>query len=131
MPRGGSRQGTPGKAYNNRTDLMASMKPPAVGQVDPTAAGGITASSPQGAAPQQAPAAMPSPDDSPMLTGPTQYPDEPLTAGLPMGAGAGPSDLLKEDTQKMKKYLPLLQPFLDRPDVPPSVRNIYRYIRSS
>ena len=109
---------------------MSSMKPPAVGQVDPTAAGGVTAPAPQGAPQPQAPAPMPSPDDTPMLTDPTKYPDEPLTAGLPVGPGAGPTDMFKADTKLMQRYLPILQPFLDRPDVPDSVRAIYRYIRS-
>lgn len=109
--------------------MMASTKPVAVGEVNPTAAGGMTAPKPQ--QPQQQQAPMPSPDDTPMLTDPTMYPDEPLTAGLPMGAGPGPVNTRTADTQAMKRYLPLLQPFLDRPDVPDTVRSLYRYIRSS
>jgi hypothetical protein len=131
MPRGGARQGTPGKGYSNRTDLMASMKPPAPGQVNPTAAGGMTAAPqrPQQGAPSGMP--MPSPDDTPMLNDPTAYPDEPVTAGLPVGPGPGPTNNLMQETQQMKRYLPLIQPFLDRPDVPDSVRSLYRYIRGS
>jgi hypothetical protein len=132
MPRGGKRQGTPGKAYSNRTDLMSSMKPPAPGQVNTAASGGMTATPAQPPAPeQQAAAPMPSPDDTPMLTGETMYPDEPITTGLHSGPGAGPPNLFAADTQKMQRYLPLLQPFLDRPEVPDSVRMLYRYIRSS
>lgn len=112
---------------------MSSMKPPAPGQVDSTAAGGMTAPPPaQPTSPgQQATAPMPSPDDTPMLTGETLYPDEPITTGLPSGPGAGPPNLFAADTQKMQRYLPLLRPFLDRPEVPDSVRMLYRFIRSS
>jgi hypothetical protein len=74
---------------------------------------------------------MPSPDDSPMLMDPTNYSDEPITAGMNMGPGVGASNFLKQDTPSMQRYLPLLRPFLDRPDVPDSVRMLYRYIRSS
>lgn len=129
MARGGARQGTPGKGYSNRTDLMASTKPPAIGQVDTAAAGGMTASPQQ--APQQPQRPMPSPDDTPMLTDGTQYPDEPITAGMNMGPGVGASNMLANDTPSMQRYLPLLRPFLDRPDVPDSVRALYRYIRSA
>ena len=77
-------------------------------------------------------APMPSPDDTPMLSGPTMYLDEPLTAGLPSGAGPGPMiDNRKAETKDMQRYLPLLQPYLDKPDVPDSVRMLFRYIRSS
>lgn len=132
MPRGGSRQGTPGKAYSNRTDLMASPKPPQPGQVNPTAAGGITAPPPAG--PQQAgpPRPMPSPDDTPMLSDPTQRPDEPITAGLPIGAGPGPTGFdQKQERQSLKRYLPLIDPYLNAEDTPDSVRMIYRLIKAS
>lgn len=114
---------------------MASMKPPAPGEVDTAASGGMAAPGGGGApAPMSPPTGgspLPSPDDSPMLTDPTQYPDEPITAGLPIGAGVGPSNMFANDTPSMQRYLPLLRPFLDRPDVPDSVRALYRYIRSS
>lgn len=110
---------------------MASTKPSAPGQVDSTAAGGMTGS-PATSGPPMAPqgAPMPSPDDTPMLGDPTQYASEPITAGLNVGAGAGPTDMLKQDTKLMQKYLPILAPYLDQPDVPDSVRALFRYIRS-
>lgn len=132
MPRGGRRQGTPGKGYSNRTDLMASTKPPAVGEVNPVAAGGMTGAAPAAPAGPPPGMAMPSPDDTPMLTDPTQRPDEPITAGLPMGAGPGPGlDNRPAETRNLQRYLPLLRPYLDRPDVPDSVRMLYRYIRGA
>jgi len=46
-------------------------------------------------APNPSDAAMPMPsvypEDTPMLLDPTQRPDEPITAGLPVGAGPGPA----------------------------------------
>jgi hypothetical protein len=67
-----------------------------------------------------------------MLTDATQRPGEPLTAGLPIGAGPGPQpDPRQSETRDMKKWLPLITPYLDRPDTPDSVRTLFRYIRSS
>jgi hypothetical protein len=133
MPRGGKRQGTPGKAYSNRTDLMASMKPPAPGGIDPTAAGGMTAAPPAApTGPPQSQAPMPTPEDTPMLTGATQYPDEPLTAGLSSGPGSGPvmPDRAAERVS-LKRYLPLITPYLDAADTPDSVKMLYRLIKAS
>lgn len=88
--RGGARQGTPGTAYTNRTDLAVDRQPVAVPQGQTYGEAGR-----QEAAQQ----AMPLPDLGSMLSGlpgladPTQRPDEPLTAGLPMGPGPGPEAL--------------------------------------
>lgn len=108
MPRGGKRQGTPGQAYGNRTDLQGS-KPAALvptGQpygerknlvdaqnavpVAPagTVVPGAAPPSPVGAAPAQGP-----PVDLPAFGRPSDRPGEPLTAGMPMGPGPGPEVL--------------------------------------
>ena len=130
MPRGGRRQGTPGKAYSNRTDLSTGMKPVPSGGVDTTAAGGMTGSAPTPQGPPPMP--LPAPEDSPMLFDETARPDEPVTAGLPIGPGPGPSrDTRAADTKKVQKYLPLIALYLDRPDTPDSVRHLYRYIRGA
>ena len=120
MPRGGKRQGTPGKGYANRTDLM--MQPDM--QKNTAATGGME---------QRVPAPSPvTPEDSPNLSAPTQRPDEPITAGLPIGAGPGPqTDTRLMETQQLKKYLPLIAPYLDRPETPDSVRFLFRYIRGA
>lgn len=89
MPPGGYRQGTPGKAYEQRTDLAADRQPTRVTK-------GKTYGKRQAA--EQSQATMPLPDTSnipkpgsvPSLTAPTDRPNEPVTAGLPMGAGPGP-----------------------------------------
>jgi hypothetical protein len=120
MPRsrGGQRQGTPGKGYANRTDLMSSYD-----QSKPTAAtGGM----------QQPMTTGPLPDDTPNLDTPTQYPDEPITAGLNIGAGPGPArDNRAQETAQLKKYLPMIEPYLRSADTPDSVRMLFRYIRGS
>ena len=120
--RGGARQGTPGKAYVNRTDAgqnydMAAGSP---------AAGGLTP------APQAAPQS--SPDDTPMLSEGTGRPDQPLTAGLPIGEGIGPEGMAGFDpriaeTQRMKaRWQPFLKPIVDDVETPESVKVLYRYM---
>ena len=127
MPRGGARKGTAGKAYSNRTDMMTNRAPDATGTA---ASGGMTAPAP--ADPQGPPPMLPAPEDTPMLFDDSQVPDEPVTAGLPIGAGPGPDrDTRAADTRKVQKYLPLIAMYLDRPDTPDSVRHLYRYIRGA
>jgi hypothetical protein len=123
MPRGGKRQGTPGKAFTNRTDLAQNYMPAA--DSNTAATGG------QLAPPPQMPQA--SPEDSPMLTDPTARPNEPITSGLPSGPGPGPEaiDPRLQETQQLKKWLPLLEPMLNQEDTPQSVKALVTYIRGS
>lgn len=83
MPRGGKRQGTPGKGYSNRTDLATNYSPGSA------ASGGMQ---PQ---PQQQQFIPPliGADEVPSLSDPTMRPGEPVTAGLDVGMGAGPEAL--------------------------------------
>jgi len=127
MPRGGKRQGTPGKAYSNRTDIGIDYNM----QQDATpAAGGVQA--PQ----EQRPMLDIYPEDIPNLTDPTARPGEPITDGLPIGLGRGPEALVNRDpraaeTAALKKWLPLLDPVANDPSTPDSVRTLVRYIRGS
>jgi hypothetical protein len=126
MPRGGKRQGTPGKAYANRTDMTSDYA-----NETSAAAGGMTA--PTSASPMQLPTY---PDQIPNLSDPTSRPDEPVTDGLASGAGRGPEamtglDPRPQETQALKKWLPLLDPIMNTPDAPESVKILIRYIRSS
>ena len=128
MPRGGPRKGTPGKGYANRTDLGMSYQ--MQGSAGP--AGGGMADLQQ--AMMSAPAVTP--DDTPGLLDPTQYPDQPITAGLPVGPGPGPEVLTNRDpriqeTKALQKWLPLLDVIGDDPETPDSVRSLVRYIRSA
>lgn len=124
MPRGGKRQGTPGKAYANRTDMGQNYNP--ASEATP-AAGGISAPE------AQAPYVPVYPEDTPMLLDPTARPDEPITAGLPVGPGPGPEimDPRVTETRKLKKYLPLIESFLDQPGTPESVISLVKYIKGS
>lgn len=92
---GGARTGTPGNVYPLRTDLNTNRTPttaaPFVGQpygtgVQQAAVAGAAqpAGVPQG---QLVPTGVPAPGQFPHLLAPTDRPDEPVTAGLPFGAG--------------------------------------------
>lgn len=132
MPRGGKRMGTPGKGYSNRTDLgMRYMPEDQAGTATP-AAGGVQAPPPR-AMPPTPPVYA---EDIPNLLDPTMRPDEPLTDGLRSGPGRGPEALQNRDprnmeTSRLKKWLPLLDPFVDDPETPDSVRAFIRYVRAS
>lgn len=108
MPRrGGRRSGTPGTAYSNRTDLqvpmaaasgqqygqrsqqMAAQRAIPIARPSTDAVASASASGP--GAPSPAPG--PLPGQVTPLDAPTQRPGEPLTAGLPVGAGPGPEAL--------------------------------------
>jgi hypothetical protein len=110
MPRGGKRRGTQGKPYPNRTDLRGPGTPDIPkksftgqpygaatqqAQVQATAPAGPPAAPPGGAPamPQAAGAGGPPPGGLGAFNRPSERPGEPLTHGLPMGAGAGPEVL--------------------------------------
>lgn len=78
MPRGGKRQGTQGHAYSNRTDLAQDYSSQG------NAAAGEMAPNPSKPMPPLVTA-----DQVPNLFDPTARPEEPVTAGLPIGAGPG------------------------------------------
>jgi len=122
MPRGGKRQGTPGKGYANRTDMDQNYN---LGSEKTPAAGGVSA-------PQPKPLPV-YPEDTPMLLDPTNRPLEPVTAGLPSGAGPGPEimDPRVDETRALKKYLPHIEPFLSEPDTPESVVALVKYIKGT
>ena len=65
----------------------------------------------------------------------SERPDEPVTAGAPAGEGPGPEALGVGDPSPematLKKYLPLLEPVVNRADMPDSVRQLYMFVRDS
>lgn len=99
-PRGGVRQGSPGRAYPNRTDMNAQAVKTTTGQAYGQAGQQAAAQRavplaqtppvPTGGPPAAPGGAWSYPEDVPNLTDPTGRPDEPITAGLPFGPGAGP-----------------------------------------
>lgn len=110
MPRGGRRQGAPGRAYSNRSDLNGpQVLPPTAG---PSQQYGQRAAQlaaqramPMASGPAApSPAAGPAPDvrteaqnfQMPQVTAldaPSERPGEPVTTGLAVGPGAGPEVL--------------------------------------
>ena len=127
MPRGrgGKRQGTPGKAYSNRTDMMQNYDM----EAGSPASGGLEAPSSQDAMIGM------SPDDIPSITTPTQRPEEPITSGLPMGAGPGREALTGFDPRAQEtallaqKWGPMMDILSNNPETPDSVRMLARYIK--
>ncbi len=92
MPRGGRRQGTPGKAYGNRSDLnqpvtVAAGQPYGERRAQEAAQKAIPLPA---APPVPAPPPPPAPGSFGAFTRPTEFPNEPLTAGMPIGPGPGP-----------------------------------------
>lgn len=69
------------------------------------------------------------------LGAPSERPDEPVTAGAPVGEGPGLEALgmgdPKPEMAALKKYLPLLEPVVNRADAPDSLRQLYMFVRDS
>lgn len=88
--RGGPREGTPGKAYPQRSDLNERRTLPASaapGQTYGKAAAQVESQ-------KQVPMASgPLPGSVTPLDAPTSRPGEPVTAGIPLGPGPGPEVL--------------------------------------
>lgn len=103
MPRGGRRQGTPGKSYSNRSDLNQPVRT-APGQ-DYGKAGAQAAAQQAIPLPQQASpapgASSPAPPAPGMLSAPTANPNQPVTAGLPIGPGPGPNPNMPNPSQNV------------------------------
>jgi hypothetical protein len=81
---GGAREGMQGKSYSNRTDL--NMNPQKTAPPAPPAP-------PAAAGPQAMPAGAPgqaTPGSNGSLFRDSANPNEPVTSGLPIGAGPGP-----------------------------------------
>ena len=71
------------------------------------------------------------------LDAPTQRPNEPVTTGIDMGAGAGSEvmyandkGLASEDRQRMMMALPTLSILAESPSASNAFRNYVRYLRS-
>ncbi len=73
------------------------------------------------------------------LYAPTQRPEEPITAGIPMGEGPGPEVLginqpsadTDADRQRMLSYLPALEALAQSPASSQSFRNYVRLLRAN
>lgn len=156
MPR---KRQSPYTGRSNRTDLIAPRTPgaPAAGQ-GAAAFTGLpygeneriteaqrampapdvrTAVTPGQAAVEAAKRAPAMPND--MLYQPTAWPDEPVTAGVPIGPGPGPEALPPNlappppisDLERMRPYLPTLELMASQPNASPSFRNWVRRLRAA
>lgn len=72
------------------------------------------------------------------LFAPSQRPDEPVTAGIPMGDGPGPEILginnnldTQEDRDRMISYLPALEVVAASPNSSQAFRNYVRQLRAN
>lgn len=73
------------------------------------------------------------------LYAPTQRPEEPITAGISMGAGPGPEVLginqpsadTDADRQRLLSYLPALEAIAQSPSSSQSFRNYVRLLRAN
>lgn len=116
MARGGSRKGSPGQSYSNRSDL----------NVDRAVQPGSAAAPPPAAAQQQA-RPMIRPDDIPTLDTPTLRPDSPITTGLPTGPGTGPGP---ESAVAMKPLFDPLRAALRRDPTNQALRRMAAYLEA-
>lgn len=104
--RGGVRQGIPGTFHPNRSDLRTPGTPigpsnlpkgqpygQATQQAQALRAVPVAPSNPSSGTSVPAQPAQLGPGDVPGLGDPTANPNEPVTAGLPIGPGAGPEAL--------------------------------------
>lgn len=141
MARGGKRTGTPGKAYPQRQDLQpAGPLPPTAAPNQTYGAAGAQLASQRviPMAPSPAPIAGPPPGPGPVQPGPggpppplpappghfgrpTERPNEPVTAGLPIGPGPGPSPAATM-AQSQSTLTDLLSAMSNTPHASPEVR---------
>lgn len=153
--RGGAREGTPGKAYGNRTDLnTAKVLPIRTGPSQQYGQGvalqraqqavpmGVPATAQQGlpAPAQPGPAGPPPipPGGVTPLTAPSERPGEHVMTGVSVGPGAGPEALgplapaeADPSLARMQAYLPVLELVASQPDSSPELRQFVRRIRGS
>lgn len=149
MPRGGTRKGTPGTAYSNRSDLNKPVPVQAAPNQPYGQAGAQIASQqvvpvapppapPAGGPPQQA-APPPQPGNPGDFGRPTDMPNQPITHGLPTGPGAGPEALQYNgvssndqiDIKNLQSYLPVLELMASQPGASIATMNFVRRIRGS
>lgn len=71
------------------------------------------------------------------LDAPSMRPDQPLTAGISGGPGAGPSvannptPLSEDQARRLRSYLPVLVAMASQPDADPNTRQFVRQLRAA
>lgn len=116
-------------ALSRRTDVQSPMPIP-----DPAYGEQQDFMEIQGGAPMPMESGPQAPPPTPLLA-PTERPDEPLTAGSPMGDGPGMEVLSREEQRKeiegLSRYLPMMERMAGRVDSPRSFRALVQFIRAS
>jgi hypothetical protein len=64
------------------------------------------------------------------LFAPTERPDEPITAGAPVGAGRTPQNALPERFAMLNKYMPALEQLESNPDAPETFKIFMKTVRT-
>jgi hypothetical protein len=130
----------PGK-FSTRTDGLSFQSPEYGAGVEQAA---IKAGAPLARTPDVRPTSRSemgmAPSQTPVtpLFAPSQRPDEPITSGIPMGAGPGPEVLginnnldTQEDRDRMISYLPALEVVAASPTSSQAFRNYVRQLRAN
>lgn len=123
-----------GQAYGARQATEQSLKVVPIAGASGPGGGGSQPPSPPG--PIDAATNMPPPQGG--LGAPTARPNEPVTAGLPVGAGPGPEGIPQPiapsgpdpDLMLWQKWLPALDIMASQPDSSSQLRQWYRRVRS-
>lgn len=128
----------PGRAYGARaaTETALSLVPAA--GPDPVQAPGPGPVAPtrQAGPAEMLAAAQQYQPDAGLLDGPSENPNEPVTAGLASGPGMGPGGLAMPnvnmaDVQTWRAYLPTLEYLAAQPNSTQSTRNFVRRLRAA
>lgn len=125
-------QVAPGGAYGTRGALEAAQQAvPIAAAPKPGAAPPSLASAAPVVNPMAAAEAHPPPQGVP-LSAPTQRPDEPWTAGIDFGPGAGSTPLpVMENTETLRMWMPALERLASMPEASAQTRNLVRFLRSN
>lgn len=89
-----------------------------------------------GASMPPAPPVGPDPSQLVPLDAESQRPDEPITAGMSGGPGAGPSvpnrpsQLTPQQAERLRSYLPVLVTLASRDDADPNTKQLVRQLRA-
>lgn len=90
----------------------------------------------QASAPTLGGGPMPAARDLVPLDAETQNPDEPITAGVPVGAGVGPeaagisTNMLAADMESLRGLIPSLEMMANQPGSNPSTRAFVRFLKA-
>lgn len=127
-----------GGNYGSRaaTEAALAAVPINRGAVTPTPSAAPAAQAPS---PMDAAAGVDGPRSLP-LSAPSQYPDQPFSTGLDIGAGAGSESLpggapLAQqptvDPERLRRWLPALEVLAEQPEASSETKNLVRYWRST